>query len=89
MFYFSSFIAKLWHNYLEGISKGKSSLCATHPHLLVIIVAGGIINVGEIRINLHKKNIHLAVTSTEFRPFCFDGTQTFLWLFVFLNTSQN
>ena len=52
--YFSSFIAKLWHNYLEGISKGEEVIMRD-THLLVIIVTGGIINVGEIRINMEKR----------------------------------
>ena len=37
--YFSSFIAKSWLNYLQGICQGQRSLCTTHPLVLVIICA--------------------------------------------------
>ena len=82
--YFSSFIAKLWHNYLEGINKGEEVIMRDTPSLVSDHRRRGY-NTRRGNSNQYaKKNIHLEITSTRFRPFCFDGTQTFLWLFVFL-----
>ena len=85
MSYFSSFIAKLWHNYLEGINKGEEVIMHDTPSL-VSDHRRREYNKRRGNSNQYaKKNIHLEITSTKFRPICFDGTQTFLWLFVFLN----
>ena len=89
MSYLSSFIAKLWHNYLEGIGKGEEVNMRDTPSLVSDHRRRGY---NKRRGNSNQyatKKIFLEITFTKFRPFCFDGTQTILWLFGFLNANHN
>ena len=85
MSYFSSFNGKLWHNYLEGINKGEEVIMRDTPSLVSNHRRRGYNKRRGNSNQYAKKNIHLEITSTKFRPFCFDGTQT---LFVFLNVKS-